>query len=202
MGRYIIRRVLWVILLLFIVSAVTFVIFYTLPSADPAALRAGKSPDPALVAQIRHTLGLDKPVPVQYWLYMKKIILHFDFGYSFQDSQPVRQEIFERLPSTFSLTLGAVVVWLLVALPVGIISAIKRRSLADRISMGGALLAISAPVYWLGLLSLYLFAKDIGVIHIFDGSGTYTPFSQDPAKGFGSLLLPWLALGGGLRPLS
>jgi peptide/nickel transport system permease protein len=194
MVRYIIRRLLWVIVLLFVVSAVTFVIFYELPSADPAVLRAGKSPDPTLIAQIRHSLGLDKPVYVQYWLYMKKVVLHFDFGYSFQDSQPVRKEILSRLPATISLTLGAVVVWLLVGLPVGIVSAIKRRSLADRISMGGALLAISAPVYWLGLLSLYLFAKDIGVIHIFDGSGTYTPFSQDPAKWFGSLLLPWLVL--------
>jgi peptide/nickel transport system permease protein len=194
MVRYIIRRLLWVIVLLFVVSAVTFVIFYELPSADPAVLRAGKSPDPTLIAQIRHSLGLDKPVYVQYWLYMKKVVLHFDFGYSFQDSQSVRKEILSRLPATISLTLGAVVVWLLVGLPVGIISAIKRRSLADRVSMGGALLAISAPVYWLGLLSLYLFAKDIGVIHIFDGSGTYTPFSQDPAKWFGSLLLPWLVL--------
>ena len=182
MGRYIIRRLLWVILLLFVVSAVTFVIFYALPSADPAALRAGKSPSPALIAQIRHTLGLDKPIYVQYYRYMKGIILHFDFGYSFQDSQAVRHEIFDRLPATISLTFGAVVVWLLVGLPVGIISAIRRRSLADRVSMGGALLAISAPVYWLGLVALYLFANDIGLIHIFDGAGTYTPLTSDPGR--------------------
>src|SRR6478672_820278 len=194
MGRYIIRRTLWVILLLFVVSAVTFFIFYELPSADPAVLRAGKSPDPKLVEQIRHTLGLDQPVYVQYYKYMKNIVLHFDFGYSFQDSQEVRKEIFARLPATFSLTIGAVVVWLLVALPVGIISAIKRRSLADRMSMGAALLAISAPVYWLGLLALYLFANDIGVFHIFPGSGSYTPFSDNPAKWFTSLLLPWMVL--------
>jgi peptide/nickel transport system permease protein len=194
MVRYIIRRLLWVVVMLLVVSAVTFVIFYELPSADPAVLRAGKSPDPTLIAQIRHTLGLDKPVYVQYWLYMKKVVLHFDFGYSFQDSQSVRHEILSRLPATISLTAGAVVVWLLVGLPVGIISAIKRRSAADRISMGGALLAISAPVYWLGLVSLYLFAKDIGVWHVFDGAGTYTPFSQDPSKWFGSLILPWLVL--------
>ncbi|MFL5840388.1 MAG: ABC transporter permease [Thermoleophilaceae bacterium] len=194
MGQYILRRVLWVILLLLVVSAVTFVIFYTLPSADPAALRAGKSPDPALVEQIRHNLGLDKPIYVQYWRYMKGIVLHFDFGYSFQDSQPVRHEIFSRLPATISLTLGAVVVWLLVGLPVGVVSAIKRRSLADRLSMGGALLAISAPVYWLGLVGLYLFAKDIGVIHVFDGAGTYASLGSNPSRWFGSLLLPWLVL--------
>jgi len=173
MGRYIIRRLLWVILLLFVVSAVTFVIFYALPSADPAALRAGKSPSPALIAQIRHTLGLDKPIYVQYYRYMKGIILHFDFGYSFQDSQAVRHEIFDRLPATISLTFGAVVVWLLVGLPVGIISAIRRRSLADRVSMGGALLAISAPVYWLGLVA---------------------SLTSDPGRWFGSLILPWCVL--------
>jgi peptide/nickel transport system permease protein len=194
MGRYIIRRFLWVILLLFVVSAVTFFIFYTLPSADPAVLRAGRSPTPQLIEQIRHTLGLDQPVYVQYFRYMKNIVLHFDFGFSFQDSQPVRKEIFSRLPATISLTAGAVVVWLLIGLPVGIISAIKRRSIADRATMTGALLAISAPVYWLGLVALYLFAKDIGVVHIFNGAGTYTPLSNNPAKWFGGLLLPWLVL--------
>jgi peptide/nickel transport system permease protein len=194
MGRYIIRRTLWVILLLFVVSAVTFLIFYTLPSADPAVLRAGKSPDPKLIDQIRHTLGLDKPVYVQYYRYMKGIILHFDFGFSFQDSQPVRKEILSRLPATVSLTVGAVAVGLLVGLPVGIISAIRRRTLADRVSMGGALVAISAPVYWLGLVALYLFANDIGLVHVFDGSGTYTGLTADPGRWFGSLILPWLVL--------
>jgi peptide/nickel transport system permease protein len=194
MGHYIIRRLLWVILLLLVVSAVTFVIFYTLPSADPAALRAGKSPNPAQLQQIRHTLGLDKPVYEQYWIYLKKIVLHFDFGFSFQDSQPVRTEILDRLPATISLTAGAVVVWLLIGLPIGMISAIRRRSVADRVSMGGALLAISAPVYWLGLVVLYLFANDIGIIRIFDGSGTYTGLTDDPGRWFGSLILPWFVL--------
>jgi peptide/nickel transport system permease protein len=194
MGRYIIRRLLWVIVLLFVVSAVTFVIFYTLPSADPAALRAGKSPSPQLIAQIRHTLGLDQPVYVQYGRYMEKILFHFDFGFSYQDSQPVRHEILSRLPATISLTFGAVVVWLLIGLPVGMISAIRRRSVADRVSMGGALLAISAPVYWLGLVVLYLFANDIGVIRIFDGAGTYTGLTADPGRWFGSLILPWIVL--------
>jgi peptide/nickel transport system permease protein len=194
MGRYIVRRTLWVIVLLFAVSAVTFIIFYELPSADPAVLRAGKQPDPQLVAQIRHTLGLDQPVYVQYGRYMRDIILHFDFGYSFQDSQPVRTEIFDRLPATISLTAGAVVVWLLIGLPVGIISAIRRRSVGDRASMGLALLAISAPVYWLGLVALYLFANDIGLVKVFDGAGTYTGLTDNPGRWFGSLLLPWVVL--------
>ena len=194
MGRYIIRRALWVILLLLIVSAVTFVIFYALPSGDPAALRAGKSPSPEQLQQIRHTLGLDKPIYVQYWRYMKAIVLHFDFGYSYQNSQPVRTEMFQRLPATASLTIGAVIVWLLVGLPVGVLSAVRSRSLLDRFSMGAALIAISAPVYWLGLMGLFFFSRDIGIIHIFSGAGSYTPLTENPAKWFGSLLLPWLVL--------
>jgi peptide/nickel transport system permease protein len=194
MVRYIIRRVLWVIVLLLIVSFVTFVIFYLVPSADPATLRAGRSPNPQLIAEIRHNLGLDKPFYVQYWRYIKNLVLHFNFGYSYQYSAPVKQLIFNRLPATISLTVGAVIVWLLLGLPVGMISALRRRSFLDRFSMTGALVMISAPVYWLGLVSLYLFANDIGLIHIFDGAGTYTGLTVDPGRWFGSLLLPWLVL--------
>jgi peptide/nickel transport system permease protein len=195
MGRYIIRRLLWVVVLLLVVSAVTFLIFYALPSGDPAALRAGRSPNPQELAEIRHTLGLDRPIYVQYWLFIKGIVLHFDFGYSYTNSQPVRKEMLERLPATASLTIGAVVVWLLIGLPVGVLSAIKSRSFLDRATMGATLLAISAPVYWLGLMGLFFFSQDIGrVLQIFPGAGSYVPFSQDPAKWFGSLLLPWLVL--------
>jgi peptide/nickel transport system permease protein len=194
MLAYIIRRLLWVLLLLFVVSALTFVIFYLLPSADPAQLRAGRQPDPQLVEQIRHNLGLDKPWYQQYFDYMKQVFLHFDFGYSYQNTISVKEQIFQRLPATISLALGAAVVWLTVGITVGIISAIKSRTLIDRVTMGTALVAISAPVYWLGLLSLYLFANDIGKWHVFAGAGSYVPFSDNPAKWFSSLLLPWFVL--------
>jgi peptide/nickel transport system permease protein len=194
MGRYIIRRLLWAIVVLIIVSAVTFIIFYALPSADPAVLRAGRSPNPALIAHIRHVLGLDRPIYVQYWLYVKGVVLHFNFGYSYQYSLPVRSMIFQRLPATISLTVGAVIVWLLLGIPVGIISAIRPRTWMDRTTMGVSLLAISAPVYWLGLVSLFLFANDIGVVHVFDGANTYTGLTANPGRWFGSLLLPWLVL--------
>jgi peptide/nickel transport system permease protein len=194
MTTYIIRRLLWVIVLLFLVSAITFVIFFALPSADPAQLRAGRQPNPALVEAIRHQLKLDKPLPVQYWLYMKRLVLHFDFGFSYQNNIAVKQQIFDRLPATASLAVGAAVVWLLIGIAVGTISAVRRRSLFDRMSMGGALVGISAPVYWLGLLSLFLFANDIGKIKIFPGSGSYVPLTQDPAKWFTSLILPWFVL--------
>jgi peptide/nickel transport system permease protein len=185
---------LWVVLLLFVVSALTFVIFYLLPSADPAQLRAGRQPDPQLVEQIRHNLGLDKPWYTQYFDYMKQVFLHFDFGYSYQNTISVKEQLAQRLPATISLTLGAAVVWLIVGISVGIISAIRSRTLIDRVTMGAALVAISAPVYWLGLLTLYLFANDIGRFPIFSGAGSYVPFSENPAKWFSSLLLPWLVL--------
>jgi peptide/nickel transport system permease protein len=194
--RYIIRRLLWVIVLLFLVSFITFVIFYLLPSADPAALRAGRQPNPELVEQIRHNLGLDKPWYQQYFDYMKQLVLHFDFGYSYQNNISVKQQIFDRLPATISLAVGAAVVWLISGIAVGIISAVKRRTALDRITMTAALVAISAPVYWLGLVSLYLFSSDIGKFPVpfFKGSGSYVPFSQDPSIWFQSLLLPWMVL--------
>lgn len=194
MGRYIIRRLLWVIVMLIVVSFVTFMIFYLFPSADPAVLRAGRSPNPALIANIRHSLGLDQPFYVQYWRYIKGVVLHFNFGYSYQFSQPVKTLILNRLPATISLTVGAVAIWLLLGLPIGIISAIRSRSILDRTTMGGALLAISSPVYWLGLVSLYLFANDIGKVHIFDGANTYVGLTANPGRWFGSLILPWMVL--------
>jgi peptide/nickel transport system permease protein len=182
------------IVLLFVVSALTFVIFYLLPSADPAQLRAGRQPNPQLVEQIRHNLGLDRPWYSQYFDYMKRVFLHFDFGYSYQNTISVKQQIFDRLPATVSLALGAAVLWLVSGISVGIISAIKSRTLIDRVAMGTALVAISAPVYWLGLVALYLFSNDIGVFKIFPGAGSYTPLSQDPVKWFTGLLLPWMVL--------
>jgi peptide/nickel transport system permease protein len=191
---YIIRRLLWLVLLLVIVSAVTFVIFYALPSADPAVLRAGKQPDPELVERIRKSLGFDKSLLHQYWIYMKNLILHFDFGYSYQNAHPVREEITSRLPATISLTAGAAVIWVLIGVPLGVLCGAAPGSKRDRLAMGGALLAVSAPVYWLGLVMLYLFAKDVGVIKLFDGAGTYVPISEDPLRWFGSLLLPCFVL--------
>jgi peptide/nickel transport system permease protein len=190
--KYIIRRLLWVIVLLLLVSMITFVIFYLFPTADPAALRAGK--DASLIPQIRKQLGLDQPFYVQYWLYLKQLVLHFNFGHSYTNDADVRTQIFDRLPATLSLAAGAAVIWLVTGVAVGTISAVKRRSIFDRLAMGAALVAISAPVFWLGLLSLYLFASDVGKFAIFPGSGSYTPLTQDPWKWFTSLIMPWTVL--------
>jgi peptide/nickel transport system permease protein len=193
MARYIVRRVLWGIAMLWIVSAVIFVIFYVFPSADPAILRAGRNASPKQIDVIRHALGLDSPVYVQYWDYMKGIVLHFDFGYSYQSNADVRTLIFDRLPATIWLVTGAAIIWLLMGIPVGIISAIKRRSLLDRTTMVTSLAFISAPVFWLGLVALYLFAQDVGRFPIFPGQGSYITATTIAQK-IDSMILPWLVL--------
>jgi peptide/nickel transport system permease protein len=193
-GAYIVRRVLWAILLLLVVSFLTFVIFNVFPSADPAALRAGRNATPALVEQIRRNLGLDKPFYTQYWYYLKGLVEHFNLGYSYYNSESVKSEIFSRLPATISVTVGGFLVWMLIGIPVGIVSAIRPRSILDRVMMGGSLVAISAPVYFLGLVSLFLFAKGTGQLQWFGAAGSYVPISQNAGIWFDSLILPWLTL--------
>jgi peptide/nickel transport system permease protein len=201
MRRYIFRRVLVGIGLLFVVSAVIFLIFYAFPSADPAALRAGRNATPEQVQQIRETLGLDEPLYTQYWIYMKDIVLHGDFGYSYQYNAPVLDLIKERLPATISLVLGAAVIWLAIGIPTGIISAIRQRSLLDRVTMITTLALISAPVFWLGLVVLYLFADDIGQFPIFPGQGAYVGLTTDPLAWAGALIMPWFVLAAALAAI-
>ena len=193
MGPYIIRRLLYMVVVLLFVTAITFLIFYVLPTADPAALRAGRSPTPETLAAIREQLGLDKPLYEQFYLYLKALVLHFDFGNSFVNNQDVRGLIFDRLPNTLFLIIGAAFLWFTAGVLIGTISAIKRGTLLDRAAMGTALVAISAPVYWLGLVSLYLFASDIGRFPIFPGSGAYQDANGFFAK-IPTMILPWIVL--------
>jgi peptide/nickel transport system permease protein len=190
---FISRRILWAVALLFIVSGVIFLIFYILPAADPAVLRAGRNAGTQQIANIRHSLGLDKPIYAQYLLYMRQVFLHFDFGYSFQYNVPVRQLIFSRLPATAWLVIGGMIVWLAIGLTVGIVSASRRRSLTDRVSMTVSLAFISAPTFWLGLVSLYLFADDIGRFKVFAGQGAFATASTVFQKAW-AMVLPWLIL--------
>ncbi len=197
MTRYIIRRLLWGVLMLIAVSALTFVLFRILPTADPAKLRAGRLQSPKIIAEIRHDLGLDKPLLTQFWLYMKGIFLHFDLGYSYYSNAPVKELIFNRLPATISLALGGAVVWLVAGLGVGIISARRAGSKLDRATMGTSLVLVSAPEYWLGLLMLFFFASDIGKVHVFPGAGSYVGLTDEPSKWFTSLIMPWLVIAAG-----
>jgi peptide/nickel transport system permease protein len=195
-GAYIGRRLVGSFVLLLVVSALTFLFFNVLPSTDPAALRAGRQPTAELIAQIREDLGLDKPIIVQFADYMRQVFTQFDFGRSYQQDQPVIDLIKARLPATIYLAVGAVLIWVSIGVSVGILAAVKHRSLFDRLSIGLALVAISAPVYWLGLVMLYLFAPNFGLIPLpfVTGQGSYTPPGTDFAAFLKSMILPWLVL--------
>ena len=196
MLRYIIRRLLWGVVLLIAVIAITFVVFYLLPNVNPAQLRAGRNSSPRIIAEISHDLGTDRPLPTQFWDYIKQLVFHGSLGFSYYSQAPVKSLIFNRLPATISLSIGAVIVWLSFGIPVGIISAIKRRSILDRSAMTTSLLFVSAPVYWLGLVVLFLFASDIGKfpISFLHGAGSYVGLTYDPLKWFESLIMPWFVL--------
>ena len=184
MARYIVRRLIGMILLLIVVSGVTFFIFNVFPSTDPAALRAGRQPTPEVIAAIREDLGLDRPLIVQFGDYIWSVFAHQDFGRSYVSNVDVLDEIKRDLPATISLAIGGVIVWLTFGLSIGIISAVRHRTVFDRVAIGLSLIAISAPVYWLGLVALYLFAPDFGVFGLgfVGGQGSYVPFSDDPLE--------------------
>ena len=204
MARYIIRRLIASVFLLIVVSAVVFLLFYVFPSADPAQLRAGRQANEDQIQAIRESLGLDKSVLTQFWIYIKGVFTPLDlpgtdstgplyFGHSYQSNADVKDVIFADLPATVMLVAGAVVVWLGVAIPTGIISAVRRRSFLDRATMVTTLVFISAPVFWLGLVALYLFADDVGLIPIFPGIGAYGAADTFMGK-VGAMLLPWAVL--------
>src|SRR5437764_10278566 len=197
MSRYVIRRLLWGAALLVVVTGLLFLMFRFLPTADPAKLRAGRLQNPRIIAAIRHDLGLDKSTFAQFWLYMKNVFFHFNLGYSYYSQAPVKELIFDRLPATISLVVGGAIVWLVTGVGVGVISARRAGSRLDRASMGTALVLVSAPEYWLGLIALYLFAADIGQVHIFPGAGSYVGLTADPVKWFESLIMPWLVVAAG-----
>jgi peptide/nickel transport system permease protein len=197
MIRYIIRRLLIGVLILVIVCALTFVFFRVLPTGNPALLRAGRDPQPKLIKEIEVVLGLNKSLPVQFWDYLKEFFFHFNLGYSYYSQEAVKSLIVERLPATLSLTLGAAVLWVIGGLSVGIISALRRHSMLDRFSMGSALVLLSVPEFWLGLVFLLLLSSDIGKLRIFPGAGSYVGITSDPWKWFTSLIMPWIVLAAG-----
>ncbi len=133
---------------------------------------------------------------MQFGDYLWSIFAHQDFGRSYLSNVDVLDQIRQNLPATISLTIGGVVIWLFFGLSIGVIAAVRHRTVLDRLTIGLSLVAISAPVYWLGLVSLYLFAPDFGVFPLpfVGGQGSYVPFSDDPSKWLESLILPWFVL--------
>jgi peptide/nickel transport system permease protein len=195
MWRYIVRRLMWVVVVVLIITAFTYVIFFVMPPTDPAVQFAGKNPTPEQIAEVRRQFGLDKPLWQQYGLFLKNIFTGDEYGwpglgFSFVTRSPVKDQLVDRLPVTVQLALGAAVVWLCIGIPIGIISAVKRRSLIDRTSMLFALFFVSAPVFWLGLMALWLFWYKL---HISPGTG-YVPITQDPVDWFAHMIMPWVVL--------
>jgi peptide/nickel transport system permease protein len=182
---------------LFIVSLITFLIFVKLPAADPARRAVGRATTPQNVAAARKAFGLDKPVYVQYARFAKGLIpwpglfLDKSVYFSYSNFVPVKEEIYGRLPVTIALALGAAAVWLLIGIPIGIVSAVRRRSIADRASMIFALFGVSAPVFWLAYLFLYLFWFKLGWA---PSSGIPIGMSVWEAVLTGRFILPWLVL--------
>lgn len=197
MGRYLIRRMMFFILVLFIVSIITFIIFVKLPSVDPAIRAAGRHPSPELLATIRHKFGLDQSLYVQYWNFAKGLIpwpglfLNKDVYFSYNSHVPVKEEMFSRVPVTIALTVGAAILWLLMGITIGILSAIKPRSAIDRAAMGFALFGVSAPPFWLGFVALFIFWFKL---HIAPSSGIPADQSVLQAVLHGRFVLPWIVL--------
>lgn len=194
MGRYIIRRLLWLVFVLLLITLFTYLIFYKL-TPDPVAQFAGKQPTPALKREIREQLGLDKPMLEQYISFVDRTVTGDEYGwpglgFSYDTRTPVKPELIERTWVTFQLAMGGAVVWLLLGIPIGIVSALKRRTLADRLAMGFALIGVSAPVFFLGLVALYIFWQ---TLHLLPGTG-YVPFGENPGDWFGHFILPWFVL--------
>ncbi len=197
MGRYLIRRVLFMILVLFVVSLLTFLIFVKLPAGDPARRAVGRTTTPEQIEAARKAFGLDKPIYVQYARFAKGLIpwpglfLSEDVYYSYGNFVPVKEEIYRRLPVTITLAVGAAILWLLMGIPIGIVSGIKRGSFWDRAGMLFALIGVSLPVFWLGQLLLYFFWFKLQVA---PASGLEINATIWQSIASGKFILPWITL--------
>ncbi len=185
------------ILVLFVVSLLTFLIFVKLPAGDPARRAVGRTTTPEQIEAARVAFGLDKPIYVQYGRFAKGLLpwpglfLTEDVYYSYGNFVPVKEEIYRRLPVTITLALGAAVLWLMLGIPIGIISGIKRGSFWDRAGMLFALIGVSLPVFWLGQLLLYFFWFKLGVA---PASGLEINATIWQSIASGRFILPWITL--------
>jgi peptide/nickel transport system permease protein len=195
MGRYVIRRLIWVVFVLLAITAITYIIFFVMPPTDPSINFAGKQPTPELIAEVKAQFGLDKPLYEQYGLFVKRIFLGDQygwpgFGFSFNTRSALKPILLDRMIVTFQLAVGAAIVWLCLGIPIGILSALKPRSAFDRIAMGFALFGVSAPVFWLGQLFLWIFWFKLGIAA---GTG-YVPISDSFFSWLNHMIMPWVVL--------
>lgn len=191
--RFLLPRIGFGVLVLFLLSVFVFVLFFVSPS-DPARIIAGDKATEALMAQIRTNLGLDEPIYVQYLNFIGNF-LQGDLGYSYRSSLPVGKILASRLPVTASLVLGGVVLWLLIGIPIGIASARRPGSVRDRLGQSFAIVGISFPTFVLGMLALYTlyFLPTRFGFMLFPPSG-YVSFAENPLGWAWHLVLPWTTL--------
>src|SRR6478752_8124106 len=200
MVAFVIRRLIGMVAVLFAVSLLVFIVFILIPGGDPAERMAGKNPTPENIQNIREKWGFDKPFYVQYVRMMQKAgngLLpgphsEYDILRSFDTRQNVVNEIKKGIPATFSLCIGAAIIWLTFGILVGVFSAIYAGRFSDRLITIFALIGISMPVFWLGLMSRYVFAEG----HPFSifPDGEYVPLTVNPWQWFVHLLMPWWVL--------
>ena len=188
MIAFILRRVFGMVLVLLAVSFIVFLIFVIIPGGDPAQRIAGRTATQQNIVNIRQKLGLDRPFYVQYAKLMQQTFQGNLISYTNQTN--VRQEILRGLPATFSLAVGAGIVWLFFGVLVGVISAVTAGRLSDRLITVFALIGISMPVFWLGIILRYFLAEKVRIFP----DGEYVPLTQDPFQWFWHLVLPWFTL--------
>jgi peptide/nickel transport system permease protein len=193
MVQYLIRRILWACVLFLAITVVAYVIFFIIP-VDPARLACGQRANDACIKNARDNLGLDKPVYAQYGRFLWKLVAHHDLGKSYTNRQSVNQTVINAAPVTASLVLGGAVLWMLIALPVGILSALKPRSLLDRTAMVFVLIGISAHPVWIGLILSYVVGFKLGWTPITGYCDFFNPSTDcgGPAQWAWHMVLPWI----------
>ena len=192
MTGYLARRLLWAMVLFVAVTMVTYVVFFIVP-ANPARLACGQRATQDCVQRAAAYLGTDKPIYVQYGRFLKRLVVHQDLGRSFTNRQSVNQVIANAAPVTASLLFGGMVFWLLLAIPIGILSALRPRSLLDRFSMVFVLIGISAHPVWIGLILSYFIGYKAGLTPITGYCDLWNPSVEcgGPVQWAYHLLLPW-----------
>lgn len=193
MIAFFLRRIGFALLVLLMLSGFVFTLFFVAPG-DPARIVAGERATEAQVAMVRENLGLDRPVIEQYVSFLGRS-LSGDLGYSFRNQQPVLDLIAARMPATISLCVGAVILWLCLGVPIGIMSARHPGSLRDRLGQGFVLIGVSFPSFVLGMAALYclyFLPRQAGFTLM--PPGGYKPFLPNPGLWAWHLLLPWFTL--------
>lgn len=193
MARFLVRRILTGLIVLWIVATGTFFLFFARPVQIVARELAGRAATPQIIDEVIRNLGLDQPIMVQYWHFLDNYA-HGNFGLSYFTGEPVKTILAQDLPITASVVVGGVVLWLIVGLAVGILSATRARSLFDRVSTVGVLAGISMPVFVLGellIIGVFLPLNQHGVSWVQTG---YYPLSQGLIPWMGHMILPWITL--------